>query len=481
MRISARRAASAAMACAALASAARGMQSTEVPAPPQQKQVVLRHVEVRPCTPGTRTIADGWVTFEKGTIQALGAEPMPPDRARPDAHVIESRGHVLTPGLWASASTLGLVETLQVEATDDTTEFGDFHAEIKAATATNPDSDLPPVARNAGILMVHAFPQGGIVGGHASAMRLDGWTALERTVRAEAGMVVRWPMMDAVQSRWTSRSPEEQRKERDKAVAAIDRFFDEAEAYLRARAADPSLGVDARYESLRAVVARSEPVLVDANWPSQIEAAVLWAARRGYRPVIVGGLGAPEVAPLLRKHSVPVVVRGINRLPLRESDAHAAPYEVPARLAAAGIAFSIASGDEPAHERSLPAQAGRAVAHGLDAGLALEAVTRMPAEIAGAGDRYGSIAPGKSATVVLWTGDPFEITTSVRRAWIDGGEVDLNDRQKRMRAKYVEKDLQRDPPEPEPAEGGADPADATPQAPPDAPRGAAPGPVSPGT
>jgi hypothetical protein len=68
----------------------------------------------------------------------------------------------------------------------------------------------------------------------------------------------------------------------------------------------------------------------------------------------------------------------------------------------------------------------------------------MPAELAGVGDHYGTVAPGMSATLVLWSGDPFEITTVVRRAWIDGGEVDLNDRQKRMRNKYLEKELQRE-------------------------------------
>jgi hypothetical protein len=203
------------------------------------------------------------------------------------------------------------------------------------------------------------------------------------------------------------------------------------------------------------VVAGREPVLLDANWPGQIEAGVLWAVRRNYRPVVVGGLGALEVVELLRAHSVPVVVTGVNRLPLREQDHYAAVYELPIRLMAAGIQCALASGDEPAHERSLPAQAGRAAAHAppgmmADARAAmLGAVTRVPATIAGVGDRYGTIEPGKSATVVLWTGDPFEVSSSVRRAWIDGGEVDLNDRHKRMRAKYLEKDLQKAPPAPD--------------------------------
>lgn len=444
-------AAATAAACMAVPSHA---QSTEIPAPPQRTQVVLRNVAVHTAVPGASAIPKGWVVLDEGKVLAVGAEPMPAGTAKPDADVIDAAGHVVTPGLWASATTLGLIETLQVEATDDTREFGDFRAEIHAATATNPDSDLPPVARNAGILMAHTFPSGGVVAGHASAMRLDGWTAMERTVRPAAGLIVRWPMMEPVQARW-AKSSEEQRKDRDKRLAEIDRFFDAAEAYLRARAADPTIDKDARYESIAEVVSGREAVLIDANWPGQIEAGVLWAVRRNYRPVVVGGLGALEVAGLLKDHNVPVIVTGVNRLPLREQDHYASVYELPVRLMAAGLQCSLASGDEPAHERSLPAQAGRAAAHAPAGMLAdvhaamLGAVTRVPASIAGVADRYGTIEPGKSATIVLWTGDPFEVTSSVRRAWIDGGEVDLNDRHKRMRAKYLEKDLQRAPPAPD--------------------------------
>jgi imidazolonepropionase-like amidohydrolase len=448
-----------AFAASALLAASAMAQSTEIPAAPQEKQLVLRNVTVRSAVPGAPAVEKGWIACDGGRITAMGAEPIAEGVQKPDAHVIDAPGHVVTPGLWASASTLGLVETLQVSATDDTTEFGEFRAEIKASTATNPDSDLPPVARNAGILMVHAFPSGGVVAGHASAMRLDGWTAVDRTALEHAGLIVRWPMMEPVQSRWMQRTPEEQRKERDKRLAAIDRFFDAAESYLKAKSADPALDRDARYESIAGVVAGKEPVLLDANWPGQIEAAVLWAVRRGYRPVVFGGLGAPDVAPLLKEHGVPVIVAGINRLPLREGDPYDAAYTVPAQLLQAGVACSIASGDEPAHERSLPAQCGRAVAHGLAQDAALECVTRMPAALAGVGDRYGTLEPGKSATLVLWSGDPFELTTVVRRAWIDGGECDLNDRHKRMRAKYEEKRLQR---EPAPADDGAPPVVADP-------------------
>jgi imidazolonepropionase-like amidohydrolase len=432
------------LACAA-ACARAWAQSPEVPAPPQQATVAVRHAKVHTCAPGASPIEDGYVVFERGIVVAVGAEPMPAGLVGDAANVIDGTGHVVTPGLWAGASSIGLIETLQVAATDDRTEFGGFTPEVRAAVAVNPDSDLPPVARNAGILMAHVFPQGGTVSGHASAMRLDGWTAKDRAVRESAGLVLRWPMMEPVRSQWTKATPEEQRKERDKALAEIDRFFDAAEAYVRARDADPSIARDARFESMRDAVAGREAIVVDANWPGQIESAVLWGARRGYRVVIAGGLGAPEVAQLLVAHRVPVIVNGINRLPLREGDGYDAVYSVPARLLAAGVSFSIASGDEPAHERSLPGQCGRAVAHGLPHAAALEAVTRSAAAIAGCAETHGTLEKGKSATLVMWTGAPFEVTTAVRRAWIEGGEVDLGDRQKRMRAKYREKDIQREP------------------------------------
>ncbi len=423
-------------------------QSIVIPAPRQQTAVVLRHVDLRTCVAGAQPITDGWIVFDRGQVLGLGAEPADAKLIPQDAQVIDAKGLVATPGLWESATTLGLIETTQVEATDDTREFGDFHPEIRAATATNPDSDLPPVARNAGVLMVHTFPEGGVLSGHASAMRLDGWTIADRTVRPDAGMVLRWPMMDVLPPSATQKPADEQRKARDRVLASIDRIFDQAEAYVRARATDASLPVDTRFESMRGVLAGTEPLLVEAAWPSQAQAALQWCTRRGYRMTLVGGTAAADLAPMLKERDVPVIVTGIHRLPLRERDAVDAPFTLPARLAAAGVRFSICTGGEPAHVRHLPAQCGTAVAYGLDRGRALEAVTRVAAELAGCADRYGTLEVGKSATLVLFTGDPFELTSTVRRAWIDGGELDLSDRQKRMRLKYGEKELQRKPTQP---------------------------------
>jgi imidazolonepropionase-like amidohydrolase len=161
--------------------------------------------------------------------------------------------------------------------------------------------------------------------------------------------------------------------------------------------------------------------------------------------VIVGGYDAADCAALLKKHDVPVIVGGIHRTPRRRSDAYDAPFTLPARLREAGIRFCIAgtiggaSGSLPANIRNLPYNAATAAAYGLPADEALKAITLYPAQILGVADRIGSLEPGKDATLIVTTGDPLEIATHVTAAYIQGRAVDLNDRHKRLWAKYKEK------------------------------------------
>jgi imidazolonepropionase-like amidohydrolase len=67
---------------------------------------------------------------------------------------------------------------------------------------------------------------------------------------------------------------------------------------------------------------------------------------------------------------------------------------------------------------------------------ALRSVTLSPAEIFGVADRYGSLAPGKVADVVVWSGDPFEFRTAVEHVFIRGKEVPLRSRQTELLERY---------------------------------------------
>jgi imidazolonepropionase-like amidohydrolase len=53
----------------------------------------------------------------------------------------------------------------------------------------------------------------------------------------------------------------------------------------------------------------------------------------------------------------------------------------------------------------------------------LRAITLTAAELAGIADRAGSIAVGKDADLVLWSGDPFAPASRPVRVWIRGEQV----------------------------------------------------------
>jgi imidazolonepropionase-like amidohydrolase len=66
-----------------------------------------------------------------------------------------------------------------------------------------------------------------------------------------------------------------------------------------------------------------------------------------------------------------------------------------------------------------------AVRHGLAPSVALELVTRRPAEMLGLGDELGILAVGRRADVVVLSGDPFEITSHVLAVYSSGKLVCL--------------------------------------------------------
>ena len=411
-------------------------QSDIVPSKPQSRPIAVVNAVIHTATVEHPVIENGHVLFDGGRIMSVGpGAPTLPE----GCEVIDAKGMHLAPGFVALPSSLGLVETLQVEVTDDRTEVGDLRPEVTPAIAINPDSDLLTVSRAAGILVSISVPDGGLVSGNASAIRLDGWTPEELTIDPSVGLVMTWPMVEPARSLVSRRSPEEQKRRALEDVARIARFFDEMQAILAARSADPTVAHDQRAEAMRDVLSAKDPVFVQVGSASQIESAVAWFKSRGMRCVVVGGDGIETAIPFLAAERIPVVLSGIHRVPGPRHERSDAAYALPRKLADAGIEFSIATGDEPAHTRNLPHHAATAAAFGLDREAALRAITSVPCRLAGIDTRYGTIAPLKSATIILTEGHPLEITSDVKAAWIDGERLDLASHQSQMKAKYDQK------------------------------------------
>jgi imidazolonepropionase-like amidohydrolase len=178
---------------------------------------------------------------------------------------------------------------------------------------------------------------------------------------------------------------------------------------------------------------------VHADECEQIQGAIAFAERENVKLIILGGYGAADCAELLKKHEVPVIIAGVQRLPERASDFYDEPFTLASRLHEAGIKFCISGAVEASQVRNLPYHAGMAAGYGLPADEALKSITLYPAQILGVADRVGSLEPGKDATLIVTDGDPLEIPTHVVRAFIQGRPVDLNNRHQRLWEKYQEK------------------------------------------
>jgi imidazolonepropionase-like amidohydrolase len=426
---------------AVLGSAAQA-QDLGVKAAPQSRPIVIVGATIHPVS--SESIENGYIAFERGVITSIGSGS--PEKTA-ETRVIEARGLHLYPGLISADTQLGLAEMAAVRATNDHSETGSITPEVRAIVAVNPDSTLLPVTRSNGILTVMVCPQGGRIPGRPGVMRLDGWTWEEMAVEPEVGMCISWPSTRTFSTPWMQQSEDEQREESRRAHEAINQAFDAAEAYIAAKAADPGLPTDLRWEAMRAVLPGGEAqqrVFITAGDVDQITAAVTWAVGRNLRPVIIGGRDAEQCADLLKRHEVPVIISGTHTFPKRADAPYDAPFTLPARLHAAGVKFCIASADRTAHERNLPYNAATAVAYGLDPEAALRAITQWPAEILGVGDRLGTLEVGKSATLIVTDGDPLEIVSNTRQAFIDGREIDLSNKQSALAEKYREKYRQRE-------------------------------------
>lgn len=388
-------------------------------------------------------IADGVVVFANGRISAVGGAdtPIPADAQRVEAH-----GKHLWPSLIHLHTVLGISEVDSVPGTVDTTETGEINADADPAVAVNADSEHFAVSRSGGIGHALVVPAGGLVSGTTSLLRTDGWTWEEMLAARQHSLAIRWPEPPPPQYAifmGAAKTPAEARKEAEERTRRLDRLLDDAAAYERARLAagsdDAGPAYDPQLEALRPVLHGERPLWATARDRIAIETVVGWAARRGLRLVITDARDAHLVAGLLAEHQVPVVISGMAGEPPRADDPYDVLYSMPAKLQQAGVLFAIASGTRTGgsgNARHISQFAGIAAAYGLDREDAYRSITLNAAKILGLDDMLGSIATGKSASLVLTDGDLLEASTTVEQLWIDGTQPSMDDVHKQSWRKW---------------------------------------------
>jgi imidazolonepropionase-like amidohydrolase len=378
-------------------------------------------------------------TIDRGTILIRGAQiesvgsnvPVPSG-----ATVVDAAGADVYPGWINGRTTLGLSEPGS-NTFYDVSEMLDFNQVLRALVAYKADSDAIPEARANGITSAAIVPAGGVLGGQAAVVNLDGWTYEEAALRPIAGVSFQFPTLGRQggfgPNPDRNRPYNDLKKERDAKLERVSALIERARAYARTpqaeRVSDWSL------EALVPIVERRAPLLTFANSEIEIKEAVAFADRQNVRIVITGGMEAPLVARLLTEKSIPVILGPVLDLPTREDVSHADAYAAAAQLSQAGVKFAFGTAGYQ-NVRLLPYNAAIAVAWGLKHEDAIKALTIDAADILGVADKVGSIETGKLANLVVSKGDPLEIRTPITHVFVNGKSVDLQTRQVELYKKY---------------------------------------------
>lgn len=426
----------------ALIAPAVGFGHDYVPGPPQERPILLKGGDLYTVANGVLANTD--LLFEDGRISQIGKDLKPPE----NTEVIDVTGKRVYPGLIAPYSILGITEIGSLRATQDIEEVGDINPEVKTEVAYNPDSEIIPTVRSNGVTTALICPREGygargLISGRSSLVYLDGWTVEDAMVKSLVGLHVFWPRLSVSHSDRSRRSAEEQTQGIKDRKSRLRETFEQAQAYARAVAADPTLSIDIRWEAMKPVFSRELPVIVDADDVRQIEEALAFAREFGFRLIIAGGKDSWRVADRLSRERVPVILGRTQSMPLREDDPYDQTYALPGILHRAGVRFCLGY-ESYAGTRNLPFQAGQAAAYGLPHEEALRSVTLSPAEILGVADQLGSLEVGKAATIVVSDGDLLDNrTNSVVFEFMAGRRVDLDSKHKELYRKYRDRQAGR--------------------------------------
>ena len=365
-------------------------------------------------------LQQGDILIRDGRITAIGVGLQAPA----DANVIEAEGRPVTPGFFAGVTALGLEEVSLEDATVDTgLDVTGLRPEFDVTPAFNPHSSAIPVTRIEGLTwtVLGAKRAGSFLGGQGRAVSLDGG------YDSFLGAQVLFIDIGADASEQSAGSRAWQWMQ-------LDQAMQEAEAEI-SWSPEPILTGAGR--SALAGFRAGGHVVFQADRASDILQVLKFSEKHGLRAVISGGAEAWMVADRLAEAGVPVMLDALLNLP-KSFDMLGARLDNAAILNAAGVTVAFSSAGTH-NARKLRQVAGNAVANGLPFEAGIAAMTLNPATIFGL-EELGTIAEDKAAHLVLWSGDPLEVTTVADQVIINGKQVEMVSRQTLLRDRYLPRD-----------------------------------------
>ncbi|MGF1532463.1 MAG: amidohydrolase family protein [Bernardetiaceae bacterium] len=402
-----------------------------VPAKAQSQTIAIRNVTLH--DGNGQMLTNAAVVFADGKITFVGKDA---DLDTKDAQVIDGTGKHLYPGLILTNTILGLEEIGAVAATQDQAETGSFNPEVRSIVAYNTDSQLIPTTRTNGILLAQVVPEGGLVSGTSAVVQLDAWNWEDAAVRPEEGIHFRFPQK-VLPPRWWMNETEARPNPQYKAqLQAFTDALQAGKAYVNA----PTTPANLKLAAMKGLYDGTRTAYLHVDYAEGIVAGVQLLQKEGAQKIVlIGGAEAFYVKDFLVANKIPIILRNVHSLPYRDDEPVDQPYSLPKLLTEAGL--TVALGYEGvSNARNLPFFAGTTVTHGLDKETALQLITKNPAIILGIAERFGTIDVGKSATLLLTSGDLLDMRESqVEQAFIDGRALDLDNKHHQLYRRFQQK------------------------------------------
>lgn len=416
---------------------------------------------------GSAPIEGGTVVIRDGRVVAAGSGVAVPAGAQ----TVDATGKWVTPGIVAGFSRVGLVEVDAVDPSNDSVANGSpFSAAIDIAPAINPRAAAISVNRSSGVTRAIVAPATGksIFAGQGAVIDLgDDMDAVMRArafqfvefgeqgaaeaggSRAAAHTLFRNALREARDLGRTGIAGGAAAERRGTAAQQQDLPLEEVpnNRLLTSAVDRPQDVLLTRFDAaaLVPVLQGRQLLLVHAERASDILAVL--ALKREFpslRLVLVGAGEGWTVADRIAAAGVPVIANALSDLPASFEQLAATQSNI-GRMRSAGVDVGIGmiNDDEARQVRVSTQYAGNLVAlgkvpgaAGLSWGEAFAAITSRPAEAIGLGGEIGSLRPGRRADVVIWSGDPLELSSGVETVLIDGVQQSLDNRQTKLRDRY---------------------------------------------
>ncbi len=418
--------------CTIAVNSAVAQEDVPVPAPKQTERLCLKGGTIH--VGNGQVIEHGYLVFENGKVTAV----MPDANLKTDetlGRIIDVSGMQVYPGLIAPNTVLGLTEIEAVRATNDMYETGSVNPDVRAIISYNTDSRVTPTVRSNGILYAQIVPQGGRVSGTSSVVQLDAWNWEDAAVKADEGLFITWPNMYRMKGWWAEPDGYEANKDYDKNVQELKDVFNDAKSYAYSRHDKTNL----RFESMKKLFTDKANLYIRVDYVKEILQAIAFGEEMGVNVVIMGAADSYMIADVLAAKKIPVILGKAHELPTYSDEDIQQPYKTPAILQKAGVLYAI-SENGFWQQRNLMFEAGTVATYGMTKEQALSAITANPAKILKLDDKIGTIEAGKAASFIVSDGDLLDMRTSnISLAFIDGRQVDLDNKQKELYKKFTVK------------------------------------------